>query len=214
MMSGTQFRGVFEGRIKTLVEELEKQKDSIAFIDNIQDLIVSDSRSDDFSGVVSGILNNENIKLIITTTPKGYKTLSDKYKSISKKFQKIVMEQPQKNETVSILQGLKADYEKYHNVTYPKDVAETCTILAMRYLNDRCLPISAINLMDEVGAAKKLSLLKGRKPIEKELSTLTKKEKTKYSETNIEQLKKDIESKRDELAKYNASMDNIQVVIR
>ena len=211
MMSGTQFRGVFEGRIKTLVDELEKQKDSIAFIDNIQDLIVSDSRSDDFSGVVSGILNNENIKLIITTTPKGYKTLSDKYKSISKKFQKIVMEQPQKNETVSILQGLKADYEKYHNVTYPKDVAETCTILAMRYLNDRCLPISAINLMDEVGAAKKLSLLKGRKPIEKELSTLTKKEKTKYSETNIEQLKKDIESKRDELAKYNASMEKAKI---
>lgn len=121
------------------------------------------------------------------------------------------MEQPQKNETVSILQGLKADYEKYHNVTYPKDVAETCTILAMRYLNDRCLPISAINLMDEVGAAKKLSLLKGRKPIEKELSTLTKKEKTKYSETNIEQLKKDIESKRDELAKYNASMEKAKI---
>ena len=121
------------------------------------------------------------------------------------------MEQPQKNETVSILQGLKADYEKYHNVTYPKDVAETCTILAMRYLNDRCLPISAINLMDEVGAAKKLSLLKGRKPIEKELSTLTKKEKTKYSETNIAQLKKDIESKRDELAKYNASMEKAKI---
>lgn len=211
IVAGTQFRGVFETRVKNLVDELEKQEDALVFIDNIQDIIISDSRSDDISGVLSSILNNENIKLIITTTTKGYKTMMDKYKSIAKKFQRINLEPSSISETAKILSGLKAEYEKFHNVKYPKDFAETFTSLAARYLNDKCLPVSAINLMDEVGALKKMTLLRSLNPIKKELFELEKKVKTKYGENKIEDINKSIEEKRDELAKSAKKLEKAAI---
>lgn len=207
IVAGTQFRGVFETKVKNLVEEMENQKDAIAFIDNMQDILASDSRGDDISGVLSSILNNESLKLIIAITKKGYKTLMDKYKSIAKKFQRIDLEPSTIDETVKILSGLKGEYEKYHNVKYPKDFAVTFTALASRYLNDKCLPISAINLMDETGASKKMTILRTLSPVKKELSELEKKVKKEYGKNKIEDLNSSIDDKRTALAKQTKELE-------
>lgn len=211
IMAGTQFRGVFETRVNSLINGLEKEKDAIAFIDNVQDIVTSDMRSDEASGLINGLLNNDNISIIMAITPKGYKSLSDRYKSAVKKMQKINVEPSSIEDTIKILQGLKGDYEKYHEVRYTNNFAEICTKLSFRYLNDKFLPSSAINLMDEIGATVRTNVLRGQKNEMMELKVLERKLKSRYSENNAEELKQEIEKKKDEIAQYSNKFKNIPI---
>ncbi len=160
MMEGTQFRGVFEGRANNFISDLSEEKDAAIVIEDIQDSISSESRSENITYILSGLLKNDTNKIIVTATPKGYKVLSDKYKSLAKRFQKITIEPSSIDETQAILEHIKKEYEQFHNVIYPNNFAKTCASLSNRYLNGMALPLSAINLMDITGAEKRLKNIK------------------------------------------------------
>lgn len=206
MAAGTQFRGMFAERVTSLLKALEKEKDAILFIDDVHDAIGSDNRREyDISGFLTKILNDGNIKVIATTTSNGYKKAYDGFKSMMKKFQKITIDPSSKEETKKILLGLQKNFEKYHKVKYPKDFFDTCIFLADRFLNDKALPLSAINLMDEVGAVRKVNIERQTQSIVKNITKLEK-EKKNIAENDVEKYAKELDTLKDTLATKKAEL--------
>lgn len=160
LVSGTHLRGMFEERVKNLFDELRKNKRYILFIDNMQYALRSNSKDNDadLSSVLTDVLNEGDVRIIGTVTPKAYHKSIENNQSIAAKMQKIMIEPMTENETIEIINILKTDYERHHNVFYPLDVVNLAVKLAERYITDRCLPDSAIDVIDLCGAQ---TVLKG-----------------------------------------------------
>ena len=154
LVSGTHLRGMFEERVKNLFDELKKNKKYILFIDNMQYALKSSSKESDgdLSSVLSDILNEGEVRVIGTVTPKAYHSSIESNQAISSKMQKIMIEPLSVNETISVIASIKNKYEEYHNVYYPLNVISLATKLAERYVSDKCLPDSAIDIIDLCGA--------------------------------------------------------------
>lgn len=165
IVSGTHFRGMFEERINGLFNELKKTDRYILFIDDIHTVLKSGSKEKDtdISGMIGEALSEGNIKIIGTTTFKEYRNTIEINTSISRKLQKIVIEPTNVQETLDILKQNKKYYEEYHNVFYEDNAIEKAVALADRYITDRSLPDSAIDLIDLAGAN---TALVSREPIE------------------------------------------------
>lgn len=154
LVSGTHFRGMFEERVNGLFNELKNSKNYILFIDDIQQILRSGSKEKDtdLSSWIGDILANGEVSVIATTTFKDYRNTIEINTSISRKFQKIVIEPTTVQETIEILEKNKHYYEDFHNVTYNSDVIKKTVELSQRYITDRSLPDSAIDVIDLSGA--------------------------------------------------------------
>jgi ATP-dependent Clp protease ATP-binding subunit ClpA len=153
LVAGTQFRGMIEDRINDITKKLKENKNSIFFVDDVHNLSSSNKSNElDIMGLLDGIISDGNIKIIVTTNYKGYKSVFENSSSSSNKFQKIVIDKPSKEECYNIMLSIKEEYEKHHKVVYSDEIIKLCINLAERYNSDKTLPTSAIDLMDEVGS--------------------------------------------------------------
>ena len=156
MIAGTRFRGDFEDRMKKVLAELEKTDMAILFIDEIHTVIGAGAVSGgsmDASNMLKPILSNGRIKCIGSTTYEEYRKYFEKDRALSRRFQKIDVPEPSKEETLQILKGLQERYETFHKVKYTDEALTGAVELSAKYINDRHLPDKAIDVIDEAGAS-------------------------------------------------------------
>jgi ATP-dependent Clp protease ATP-binding subunit ClpA len=161
LLAGTKYRGDFEKRLKAVIDGIEKKREkSILFIDEIHTIVGAGATSGgslDASNLLKPALQAGTLRCIGSTTYEENKNHIEKDRALSRRFQKIDIAEPSIEETVDILNGLKSRYESHHGIKYTKGAIEATAELASRYLNDRYLPDKAIDILDEVGAAFRLS---------------------------------------------------------
>jgi len=156
LLSGTKYRGDFEKRLKGVLNELEEIENSVLFIDEIHTIVGAGSTSGgsmDLSNLLKPALASGNIKCIGATTYSEYRSFFDKDKALSRRFAKVDIDEPTIEDAFKIVVGLKDKYESHHNITYTNKALRSSVELAKKYINDRFLPDSAIDLIDEVGAS-------------------------------------------------------------
>ena len=159
LLAGTKYRGDFEQRLKAVMKKLEEQPDAVLFIDEIHTLIGAGAASGgtlDASNLLKPALSNGSLKCIGATTYQEYRGIFEKYHALSRRFQKVDVEEPSIAETVQILKGLKSRFEKHHSVKYTLGALNTAAELSAKYINDRHLPDKAIDVIDEAGAAQRI----------------------------------------------------------
>ena len=159
LLAGTKYRGDFEQRLKSVMKQLNEHKDAILFIDEIHTLIGAGSASGgtlDASNLLKPALSNGSIKCIGATTYQEYRTVFEKDHALTRRFQKIDVNEPSILDTINILKGLKSRFEKHHNVKYSVAAINSAAELSAKYINDRHLPDKAIDVIDEAGAAQRI----------------------------------------------------------
>jgi ATP-dependent Clp protease ATP-binding subunit ClpC len=154
LVAGTKYRGQFEERMKAIMNELEKNRDVILFIDEIHTIVGAGGASGslDASNIFKPALARGELQCIGATTLDEYRTQIEKDGALDRRFQKVLVEPPSIDDTIIILNNLKPKYEEYHNVSYNQEAIDACVKLSNRYITDRLLPDKAIDVMDEVGA--------------------------------------------------------------
>ena len=165
LVAGTKYRGDFEKRLKEVVAAIEKKDKAILFIDEMHTIIGAGATSGgsmDASNLLKPALQNGTIRCIGSTTYEEYKNHIEKDRALSRRFQKIDIDEPSVDDTCRILRGLQSRYEEHHQVRYAKSAIDATAELAHRYINDRFLPDKAIDLIDEVGASFRLKGKTGR----------------------------------------------------
>ncbi|SET91432.1 ATP-dependent Clp protease ATP-binding subunit ClpA [Paracoccus homiensis] len=159
LLAGTRYRGDFEERLKAVVKELEQHDDAILFIDEIHTVIGAGATSGgamDASNLLKPALAGGKLRCMGSTTYKEYRQHFEKDRALSRRFQKIDVNEPNVPDAIKILMGLKPHFEKHHELRYTNDAIKSAVELASRYINDRKLPDSAIDVIDEAGAAQHL----------------------------------------------------------
>jgi len=156
LVAGTKYRGQFEERMKAIMNELEKNRDVILFIDEIHTIVGAGGASGslDASNIFKPALARGELQCIGASTLDEYRMHIEKDGALDRRFQKVIVDQPSVEETIEILNNIKSKYEDYHNVTYSQEAIEACVKLSDRYMTDRLLPDKAIDVLDEVGARK------------------------------------------------------------
>jgi len=159
LIAGTKYRGDFEQRLKTVMKQLNDEKDSILFIDEIHTIIGAGSASGgtlDASNLLKPALANGQIKCIGATTYQEYRSVFEKDHALTRRFLKIDVEEPDVPTTIAILKGLKSHFEEHHNVKFSADAIISAAELSAKFINDRQLPDKAIDIIDEAGAAQRI----------------------------------------------------------
>jgi len=165
LVAGTKYRGDFEKRLKDVIGAIEKNDNAILFIDEMHTIVGAGATSGgsmDASNLLKPALQAGTIRCIGSTTYEEYKNHIEKDRALSRRFQKIDIEEPSVNDTCGILRGLQSRYEEHHHIRYSKPAIRATAELSDRYLNDRFLPDKAIDVMDEVGASFRLAGKTGR----------------------------------------------------
>ena len=156
LLAGTKYRGDFEKRLKAVLGELKAEDGkAILFIDEIHTIIGAGAASGgamDASNLLKPVLGTGQIRFIGSTTYQEYRGIFEKDRALSRRFQKIDVPEPSKDETIAILNGLKSVFEQHHDVRYTKKAITGAVELSSRYINDRHLPDKAIDVIDEAGA--------------------------------------------------------------
>ena len=154
LVAGTKYRGQFEERMKAIMNELEKNRDVILFIDEIHTIVGAGGASGslDASNIFKPALARGELQCIGASTLDEYRMYIEKDGALDRRFQKVMVEQPSVEETIEILTNIKSKYEDYHNVAYSDEAIDACVKLSDRYMTDRLLPDKAIDVLDEVGA--------------------------------------------------------------
>ena len=154
LVAGTKYRGQFEERMKAVMNELEKARDVILFIDELHTIVGAGGASGslDASNMFKPALSRGEIQCIGATTLDEYRQFIEKDGALERRFQKIIVEPPSFEETEEILNNIKSKYEEHHHVKYSAEVLKTCVRFSERYITDRSFPDKAIDVMDEVGA--------------------------------------------------------------
>lgn len=179
MLAGTKYRGDFEKKLKTLLKEVSKIKNGILFIDEIHTIVGAGSvggSAMDASNILKPMLANGKLRCIGATTFAEFRNDFSKDKALSRRFAKVDVEEPSIEDSILILEGLKSKYEEYHGVKYSKSAISTAVELSKKYITDRFLPDCAIDVIDEVGASKKISLATELKTKTESNITITAKE--------------------------------------
>lgn len=155
LIAGTQYRGEFEKRLKSIMEGVRKEGRAIVYIDEIHNLVGAGRTGDgsmDASNLLKPYLEGGDIRFIGSTTYEEFNRYFSRSKGMVRRFQQIDIPEPSIEETIHIIEGLKEKYETFHGVTYEEDVIPYAVSASARYINDRFLPDKAIDLMDEAGA--------------------------------------------------------------
>ncbi|MDO4693134.1 MAG: ATP-dependent Clp protease ATP-binding subunit ClpA [Eikenella sp.] len=159
LLAGTKYRGDFEARIKAVLKQLAETDNAILFIDEIHTIIGAGSTSGgtlDASNLLKPALAKGQLRCIGATTYGEYRTIFEKDHALSRRFQKIDINEPSVQETVQILKGLKPAFEAFHQIRFSPNALQAAAELSARYLNDRFLPDKAIDLIDEAAAAQRI----------------------------------------------------------
>ena len=160
LLAGTKFRGDFEQRLKKVIQALKKRKSAILFIDEIHTIVgagATSSGSMDASNILKPVLSTGDIRCIGSTTYEEFKNHFEKDRALSRRFEKIEISEPSIEDSLKILKGLKDRYEAHHEIVFTESALKCAVELSARYLNDRFLPDKAIDVIDEAGAAIRLS---------------------------------------------------------
>ena len=175
IVSDAKLVGMLEGRFAKLTKALHNNSDSILVIDNIHYLTANGKESSDMLSLLSDIMLDDNVRVIATTTHKGFKNLFTNGNEFEQKFHKLTIDKPTHEETIEIINGLLYKYENFHGVKYNKDLIGKCVELSDRYITDKNLPSSAINMIDEAGVTTKLRYTYGDDvyKLNEELNNLT-----------------------------------------
>jgi ATP-dependent Clp protease ATP-binding subunit ClpC len=153
LISGTRFRGDFEERIQALIHALLTKKDLIIYIDEIQNLTsVGKSSGVDLGNTLKSVLTTENVRIIGSTTFSDYKASFEQDKALERRFQKVIFKEPNTVETLSILKGVKKDYEDYYKCHINDSILKRIVHLSDRFVTNRKFPDKAIDILDEVGS--------------------------------------------------------------
>ena len=159
LLAGTRYRGDFEERLKAVVAELESHADAVLFIDEIHTVIGAGATSGgamDASNLLKPALQGGKLRTMGSTTYKEFRQHFEKDRALSRRFQKIDVNEPNVDDTIKILRGIKGYFEDHHNIKYTADAIKSAVELAARYITDRKLPDKAIDVIDEAGAAQHL----------------------------------------------------------
>lgn len=159
LMAGTRYRGDFEERLKQIISRIQEIPNAMLFIDEIHTIVGAGSTNGgalDAGNLLKPMLARGNFRCIGSTTFKEYQTSFEKDPALSRRFQKVIIDEPSVETAITMLNGLKLYYEKHHNVEYSDEAIEASVILSERYINDRQLPDKAIDVIDEAGSYCKL----------------------------------------------------------
>lgn len=159
LLAGTRYRGDFEERLKAVVKELEEHPNSVLFIDEIHTVIGAGATSGgamDASNLLKPALQGGKLRTMGSTTYKEFRQHFEKDRALSRRFQKIDVNEPSVEDSIKILRGIKSYFEDHHGIKYTSDAIKSAVELAARYITDRKLPDKAIDVIDEAGAAQHL----------------------------------------------------------
>jgi len=180
LVAGTKYRGQFEERMKAIMNELEKSRDVILFIDEIHTIVGAGGATGslDASNIFKPALARGELQCIGASTLDEYRQHIEKDGALDRRFQKVIVDPPSAEEAVHILNNIKPKYEDFHNVNYSEEAIEACVSLSDRYISDRFLPDKAIDVLDEVGARvhlKNIHVPKHVEDLEKKIEDLKEK---------------------------------------
>ncbi|MEO1773982.1 MAG: ATP-dependent Clp protease ATP-binding subunit ClpA [Pseudomonadota bacterium] len=159
LLAGTRYRGDFEERLKGVVKELEEHPDAVLFIDEIHTVIGAGATTGgamDASNLLKPALQSGHLRCMGSTTYNEFRQHFEKDRALSRRFQKIDVNEPTVDDSIKILKGLKPFFEEHHDVKYTSEAIKSAVDLSARYINDRKLPDKAIDVIDEAGAAQHL----------------------------------------------------------
>lgn len=168
LLAGTKYRGDFEKRFKALLAELKKNQNAVLFIDEIHTIIGAGAASGgvmDASNLLKPVLTSGQLRCIGSTTYQEYRGIFEKDRALSRRFQKIDVDEPDVDTTYQILKGLKSRFEEHHDLRYSDKALKAASELAGRYINDRYMPDKAIDIIDEAGAYQRLQPPSKRKKL-------------------------------------------------
>jgi len=168
LLAGTKYRGDFEKRFKALLADLKKQDHAILFIDEIHTIIGAGAASGgvmDASNLLKPLLSSGELRCMGSTTFQEYRGIFEKDRALSRRFQKVDVDEPSVEDTYQILKGLKGRFEEHHEIKYADKALRAASILADRYISDRLLPDKAIDVIDEAGAFQRLQPENKRKKV-------------------------------------------------
>lgn len=162
LVAGTKYRGQFEERVKTILDELKKNKDIIIFIDELHTIIGAGSASGslDISNMFKPVLARGEVHCIGATTLTEYRNHVEKDPALERRFQRILVEPPTAEETLQILRNIKDKYEDHHHVEYTEDALENCVKLSERFIPEKNFPDKALDVLDEAGAKTQITQVK------------------------------------------------------
>ncbi len=198
LLAGTKYRGDFEARLKSTISRLEKIPGAVLFIDEIHTVVGAGATSGgsmDASNILKPVLNSGRLRCIGASTYEEYKNYFEKDRALSRRFQKIEIQEPSIKETIEILGGLKEYYETFHGVKFTEGALRAAGELSAKYVNDKFLPDKAIDVIDEAGAVLKLSTsfknkkIVGTKEIEKVVAKMARIPSRTVSTSDMEKLR-------------------------
>lgn len=219
LIAGTRFRGDFEGRLKRVLTEIEKEGNGIVYIDEIHTIVGAGSTSGtslDAANILKPFLTKGKIKFIGATTYDEYKKYFEKDKALSRRFQKIEVGEPSIDDSIKILKGLKKSYEKFHGVKYTDEALKLAVELSAKYINDRFLPDKAIDVIDEAAAKVKLAGKKtvNKKVIEETVASMAKIPLQSVSANEVENLKKIEDSLKEQVYGQDKAIELVSRAIK
>ncbi|MAV63779.1 MAG: ATP-dependent Clp protease ATP-binding subunit ClpA [Candidatus Marinimicrobia bacterium] len=206
LLAGTRYRGDFEERLKAVLKDLDKEEKAILFIDEIHTVIGAGATSGgsmDASNLLKPSLGNGSLRCIGSTTYKEFKNYFEKDRALVRRFQKIDIKEPSKDETIKILDGLKTYYEEHHNIKYSPEAIISAVELSNKYIGDRKLPDKAIDVIDEAGASqyllpeskrKKIILSKDIEEVVALMARIPSKSVNKSDKDNLKNLERDLKN--------------------
>ncbi|WP_317928852.1 ATP-dependent Clp protease ATP-binding subunit ClpA [Halioxenophilus sp. WMMB6] len=223
LLAGTKYRGDFEKRFKGLLAQLKKREKAILFIDEIHTIIGAGAASGgvmDASNLLKPLLTSGEIRCIGSTTFQEYRGIFDKDRALSRRFQKIDVNEPSVEDTYQILKGLKSRFEEHHALKYTDSALRAASELASKYITDRFMPDKAIDVIDEAGAYQQLLPLNKRRrqigtaDIEKIVAKIARIPPKSVSSSDKEQLKKLDEQLRMTVFGQNDAIDALSTAIK
>ncbi len=223
LVAGTQFRGQFESRVKSLIDEVKSAGNVILFVDEVHNLVGTGGDSEgnmNAANMFKPALSRGELQVIGATTFDEYRKHIERDSALERRFQPVTVNEPTVDETTKLLLGIKEYYEDHHKVKVSDDVIKMCAVLSERYINDRFLPDKAIDLMDEACACASLEneSITEYEMLKKSLSDL-KAEETEQSETSpidyarLAELKTDIAKTEEKIAAIKDKAENVSVSI-
>ena len=191
MVAGSKYRGEFEERIKSMLDEAVADPNIILFIDEIHTLVgagESQGGSMDAANIMKPLLTKNELQIIGATTLDEYSKFIEKDHALERRFQKVMVEEPSIEDAIAIMKGLRPKYEEHHKIHIPDDVLEQSVRLSARYVSDRFLPDKAIDLVDEAAAAKRINYAdsKAKNELEKKIAEIEEKKKAAVETQDFE----------------------------